>query len=65
MKKNSAWSFVRKIARRGERVSGARGRHVTVHVGEFVRAGDPLIDGSMNPHDILAVKGTKALRITW
>ena len=39
-----------------------RGRHVTVHVGEFVRAGDPLIDGSPNPHDILAVKGTKALQ---
>jgi DNA-directed RNA polymerase subunit beta' len=33
-----------------------------VHVGEFVRAGDPLIDGSPNPHDILAVKGTKALQ---
>ena len=31
-------------------------------VGEFVRAGDPLIDGSPNPHDILAVKGTKALQ---
>ena len=39
-----------------------RGRHVTVHIGEFVRAGDPLIDGSPNPHDILAVKGTKALQ---
>ena len=33
-----------------------------MHVGEFVRAGDPLIDGSPNPHDILAVKGTKALQ---
>ena len=39
-----------------------RGRHVTVHIGEYVRAGDPLIDGSPNPHDILAVKGTKALQ---
>ncbi len=39
-----------------------RGRHVTVHMGEYVRAGDPLIDGSANPHDILAVKGTKALQ---
>ncbi len=39
-----------------------RGRHVTVHVGEFVRAGDPLIDGSPNPKDILAVKGTKELQ---
>ncbi len=39
-----------------------RGRHVTVHMGEYVRAGDPLIDGSPNPHDILEVKGTKALQ---
>lgn len=39
-----------------------RGRHVTVHEGEFVRAGDSLIDGSPNPHDILSVKGTKALQ---
>ena len=39
-----------------------RGRHITVHMGEYVRAGDPLIDGSPNPHDILEVKGTKALQ---
>ncbi|MBF0352166.1 MAG: DNA-directed RNA polymerase subunit beta' [SAR324 cluster bacterium] len=39
-----------------------RGRHITVHSGEYVRAGDPLIDGSPNPHDILAVKGTKELQ---
>ena len=39
-----------------------RGRHITVHTGEYVRAGDPLIDGSPNPHDILAVKGTKELQ---
>ncbi|MBF0287332.1 MAG: DNA-directed RNA polymerase subunit beta' [SAR324 cluster bacterium] len=39
-----------------------RGKHITVHEGEYVRAGDPLIDGSPNPHDILAVKGTKALQ---
>lgn len=39
-----------------------RGKHITVHEGEYVRAGDPLIDGSPNPHDILAVKGTKELQ---
>ena len=39
-----------------------RGRHITVHMGEYVRAGDPLIDGSPNPHDILAVRGAKALQ---
>lgn len=39
-----------------------RGKHLTVHEGEYVRSGDPLIDGSPNPHDILAIKGTKALQ---
>ena len=39
-----------------------RGKHITVHEGEYVRAGDPLIDGSPNPHDILAVKGIKELQ---
>ena len=38
------------------------GRHITVHEGECVLAGEPLIDGSPNPHDILAVKGSKALQ---
>ncbi len=38
------------------------GRHITVQEGEYVRAGEPLIDGSPNPHDILAVKGAKELQ---
>jgi DNA-directed RNA polymerase subunit beta' len=32
-----------------------RGVHVNVHEGEFVRAGEALIDGPRNPHDILRV----------
>ncbi|MBI2338816.1 MAG: DNA-directed RNA polymerase subunit beta' [Deltaproteobacteria bacterium] len=38
-----------------------KGKHVSVHEGEFVRAGEPLMDGSSNPHDILRVLGEKAL----
>ncbi len=34
-----------------------KGKHITVHEGEFVRAGEPLMDGSSNPHDILRVLG--------
>jgi DNA-directed RNA polymerase subunit beta' len=30
-----------------------------VQEGERVRAGEPLIDGPLNPHDILAVLGEK------
>jgi len=38
-----------------------RGKHISVHEGDFVRAGEPLMDGSANPHDILRVLGEKEL----
>lgn len=38
-----------------------KGKHVGVREGEFVRAGEPLMDGPTNPHDILAVLGEKEL----
>ena len=38
-----------------------KGKHVTVHEGDFVRAGEPLMDGSINPHDILRARDIKAL----
>ncbi|MGQ9646166.1 MAG: DNA-directed RNA polymerase subunit beta' [Thermodesulfobacteriota bacterium] len=38
-----------------------RGKHVSVHEGDFVRAGEALMDGPSNPHDILRVLGDKAL----
>jgi DNA-directed RNA polymerase subunit beta' len=38
-----------------------RGKHVSVHEGDFIRAGEPLMDGPSNPHDILRVLGDKAL----
>ena len=36
--------------------------HVNVQEGERVEAGDPLIDGPINPHDILQVLGEKELQ---
>ncbi len=36
-----------------------RGIHINVQEGERVRAGEPLIDGPLNPHDLLAVLGEK------
>jgi len=39
----------------------AKGKHISVHEGDFVRAGEPLMDGSSNPHDILTILGEKAL----
>jgi DNA-directed RNA polymerase subunit beta' len=39
-----------------------RGVHVNVQEGERVRAGEPLMDGPSNPHDILNVLGEKELQ---
>ena len=39
-----------------------RGVHVNVQEGDRVRAGEPLMDGPSNPHDILAVLGERALQ---
>jgi DNA-directed RNA polymerase subunit beta' len=39
-----------------------RGVHVNVHEGERVRAGEQLMDGPSNPHDILRVLGEKELQ---
>ncbi len=39
----------------------AKGKHVQVQPGDRVRAGEPLMDGPSNPHDILRVKGEKEL----
>jgi DNA-directed RNA polymerase subunit beta' len=38
-----------------------KGRHLAVHEGDFVRKGDPLLDGALVPHDILDVLGVEAL----
>jgi DNA-directed RNA polymerase subunit beta' len=39
-----------------------RNVHINVQDGERVRAGDPLMDGPRNPHDILKVLGEKELQ---
>ena len=38
-----------------------KGKHVSVQEGDFVRKGDPLVDGPRVPHDILKVLGVEAL----
>ena len=38
-----------------------KGKHVSVQEGDFVRRGDPLVDGPRVPHDILKVLGVEAL----
>jgi len=38
-----------------------KGKAISVHDGDIVRSGEPLMDGAENPHDILRVMGEKAL----
>ncbi len=39
----------------------ARGKHINVYEGDYIRAGEPLIGGSAIPQDILSIKGEVAL----
>jgi DNA-directed RNA polymerase subunit beta' len=39
-----------------------RGKHLKVHGGDEVTAGQPLCDGNIDPHDILHVKGEKEVQ---
>ncbi|MCS6804660.1 MAG: DNA-directed RNA polymerase subunit beta' [Acidobacteriota bacterium] len=39
-----------------------RGVHLNVNDGDEVKAGDPLIDGPRNPHDILAILGVEEVQ---
>jgi DNA-directed RNA polymerase subunit beta' len=38
------------------------GKHLRVHEGDQVRAGDRLSEGPVNPHDILQIKGPRAVQ---
>ncbi|MDP8228119.1 MAG: hypothetical protein P9M15_01550, partial [Candidatus Electryoneaceae bacterium] len=38
------------------------GRYVLVHEGEYVRAGERLVEGAIAPHDILAILGPRRLQ---
>ena len=39
----------------------AKTKHISVQKGDFVKTGEALTDGAENPHDILRIKGIKAL----
>src|SRR5690606_27205693 len=38
-----------------------KGKHISVHQGDRVKAGEALMDGAPNPHDILRVLGPREL----
>ncbi|MFQ3573782.1 MAG: DNA-directed RNA polymerase subunit beta' [Thermodesulfovibrionales bacterium] len=39
-----------------------KGKHITVHEGDWVKAGEPLMDGAVNPHSILDILGPNELQ---
>ncbi len=47
---------------RGQLYEIAAGKHLRVHDGDWVRAGDRLSEGPVNPHDILRIKGPRAVQ---
>jgi DNA-directed RNA polymerase subunit beta' len=62
--------YVHPIEGNGSTVEGAEaslyevpsGKHLRVHEGDRVRAGDRLSEGPVNPHDILRIKGPRAVQ---
>jgi DNA-directed RNA polymerase subunit beta' len=62
--------FVHPTDAEGQVVAGAApqvyevpaGKHLRVHDGDRVRAGDRLTEGPVNPHDILRIKGARAVQ---
>ncbi|MCO4746324.1 MAG: hypothetical protein KC912_16120 [Proteobacteria bacterium] len=38
-----------------------KGKNITVNEGDYIRAGEGLMDGAANPHDILKIKGEDTL----
>ena len=38
------------------------GKHLRVHAGDYVKAGEPLVDGPLVPHDILRISGDEAVQ---
>jgi DNA-directed RNA polymerase subunit beta' len=40
----------------------SHGKHLRVHSGDFVRAGEALVDGPLVPHDILRISGEEAVQ---
>jgi len=39
-----------------------KGKYITVHDGDWVKAGEPLMDGAVNPHSILDILGPMELQ---
>ena len=60
--------MIQPIDEKGERVGEERehlvphGKHLRVHGSDYVKEGDPLVDGPLVPHDILRISGVDAVQ---
>ncbi len=60
--------MIQPIDDKGERVGDERehlvphGKHLRVHGSDYVKEGDPLVDGPLVPHDILRISGVDAVQ---
>ena len=54
--------FVTPVEGEAQTYEVAAGKHLRVHEGDRVRAGDRLTEGPVNPHDILRIKGPRAVQ---
>jgi DNA-directed RNA polymerase subunit beta' len=41
----------------------SHGKHLRVHSGDYVKAGEALVDGPLVPHDILRISGEEAVQL--
>ncbi len=60
--------IVRAVGAKGEVIeekehSVPQGKHLRVHKGDEVRAGEPLVDGPLDPHDILNITGEEDVQV--
>jgi DNA-directed RNA polymerase subunit beta' len=60
--KNKRVVFVTDSSGEEHEYDSPHGMHLTVHDGQHVEPGDQLNEGSLNPHDILRIKGQTALQ---
>ena len=60
---DSAGGRGRQVDRRGQASTWCRtASTLRVHTGDYVKAGDPLVDGPLVPHDILRISGIEAVQ---
>jgi DNA-directed RNA polymerase subunit beta' len=60
--------FIQPVDEHGRNIGTAtehlipHGKHLRVHTGDYVRKGEPLVEGPLVPHDILRISGPEALQ---